>query len=222
MKAVLSRAMMALAVCCLGDHRREWARAMEVEFEAASEDGSALDFAIGCLIGAVREMPAHAEGRFVLASYALAIGLVVPMATLLILGVVLGLPYLYPWHVRFDGLLAGTAEHVLVVTQANHASLPSLAVIVLLLGVGHFRVAWLILERDWTRVANTARLLAAATATLVAVTGVLVLADTRAWMQAAVLAAELAAISALARWHAQLDQRPLDGARLVGVNSQRG
>ena len=195
---------MALAVCCLGNHRREWALAMQVEFETAAEDGRPLSFAIGCLIGAWRELPAHEEGRFVLASYALAIGVVIPMAGLLISGVLLGFPYLYPWHVGFHGLLAGSAAPDFLITDANRAALPSLAFIVLLLGVGHLSIAWVLLERDWRRVAALGRWAAAATATLVVFTAVLFLDHPHALLQAAVLAVELTAISALASWHARL------------------
>jgi hypothetical protein len=177
---------------------------MQIEFEAASEDGTPLAFATGCLVGAWRDMPAHEEGRFVLASYALAVGLVIPMASLLILGALLGLPYLYPWHVELHGLLAGSGEQQSPITEANRAAIPSLAVIVLLLGAAHLRIAWVLLERDWDRVAVMGRLNAAATATLVIFTGVLFLDDTRALMQAGVLVVELTAIAALTWWHAQL------------------
>ena len=72
MTAALSRAVMSLAICCLGESRREWALAMQAEFEAATAEGEAFAFATGCLIAAWCEMPKHAEGRLVLANYALA------------------------------------------------------------------------------------------------------------------------------------------------------
>jgi len=80
MTAAVSRALMALAICCLGESRREWALAMRGEFEAAIEEREPLAFAAGCLIAAWREMPKHAEGRLVLANHALALGLLVPVA----------------------------------------------------------------------------------------------------------------------------------------------
>ena len=206
MTAALARAVMALAACCLGSHRREWALAMQVEFEAALQDGTPLDFALGCLFGAWRDMPGHEEGRFVLASYALAVLLVIPMASLLILGALLGFPYLYPWHAGLDGLLVADGALEFLITDGNRGAVPALALIVLVLGLGHLRIAWLMLERDWERVAAIARVSAAATATLVTFTAVLFLDDARALMQAAVLAAELAVIAALARWHAQLSR----------------
>ena len=55
---------------------------MQGEFDAAIADGRPLTFAVGCLIAAWREMPTQAQGRFVLANYALALGLLVPTAGL--------------------------------------------------------------------------------------------------------------------------------------------
>ena len=57
MKAGFSQALMALAASCLGESRREWARAMQAEFEIAKEDRRALGFAAGCLVAAWRGMP---------------------------------------------------------------------------------------------------------------------------------------------------------------------
>lgn len=204
MTAVAARAVMALASRCFGDRRREWALAMEVELEAAAEDGRALDFAIGCLAAAWREMPTHAEGRFALANHAVAVGLILPMAALLITGVLLGFPYLSPDHVGVHGLLAGSGDREPLFNEAHLAAVPSLAVLVFLLGVGHLLIAWAMLDRDWTRVVLLGQLSAAVTATLVAVTAVLFLEDARALLQAAALAVELTAISALARWHHRL------------------
>ncbi len=85
---------MALAVRSLGEHRIAWAQAMAAEFKAAEEDGRPLRFALGCLIGAWRMMPAHAEGRFVLASYALSLGVLIPVAAMLALAAAFGFPLL--------------------------------------------------------------------------------------------------------------------------------
>src|ERR1700712_3452057 len=79
MTAVAARAVMSLATCCLGEDRREWALAMQGEFEVAAEKGEPLAFAAGCLIAAWGEMPKHEEGRLVLANYTLALGLLIPM-----------------------------------------------------------------------------------------------------------------------------------------------
>ena len=204
MKTVAARAVMALASHCFGDHRRDWARAMEVEFEAAAGDGKPLAFAIGCLTAAWREMPTHAEGRFALANHALAVGLIVPMAALLITGVLLGFPYLSPDDVGVHGLLARGGAEEPSFNEGNRAAVPSLAALVFLLGVGHLLIAWAMLDRDWTRVTIMGKLSAALAATLVGFMAVLFLDDTRALLQAAALAVELTAVSTLARWHHRL------------------
>lgn len=204
MTSVVARAVMTLASCCFGDHRRDWALAMEAEFEAAAEDGKPLGFAIGCLITALREMPTHAEGRFALANHALALGLIVPMASMLITGVMIGFPYLSPNHFGVYGLVAGSHVQEPLFHDGNRAAVPSLAALVFLLGVGHFLIAWVLLDRDWTRVFMMAKLNAAMAVTLVSLMGVLFLDDTRALVQAAALAVELTAVSMLARWHHRL------------------
>ena len=194
MTRFVATAVMALAVRCLGDHRREWAFAMEAEFEAAAEDGRPLAFAIGCLAAAWRGMPTHAEGRFVLASHALAIGLLVPMAALLLMGVLFGFPHL--------PAIGGGPEPIF--TDAHWSAVPSLAGLVLLLGVGRLLLAWALLDRDWARVAVIGRLNAAVAATLVTFAGVLFLDDTRALLQAAALAVELIIVATMACWHDRL------------------
>lgn len=207
MTSFAARALMTLARCCFGEHRRDWAQAMEVEFNTAAEDGNSLRFAIGCLIAAWREMPTHAEGRFVLADHALAVGLIVPMAALLITGVLLGFPFLSPDHVGVHGLLVGSGGPEPSLNEGNRAAVPSLATLVFLLGVGHLLMAWVMLDRDWARVIVMAKLNAATAATLVGFMAVLFLDDTRALVQAAALAVELTAIWGLARWHHHLQPR---------------
>ena len=86
MTAKLANAVMALAEACLGDRRREWALAMRSELDVAIDEGRPLAFAVGCLTGALRDMPRHAEGRFALTSHAVALGLL-PIAALLIMGI---------------------------------------------------------------------------------------------------------------------------------------
>jgi len=81
MKLAFARAMMALAAHGLGEARRPWGVAMLAEFDAAADAGQPLRFAAGCLIAAIRELPRQEEGRFALASYALALGVMLPMAS---------------------------------------------------------------------------------------------------------------------------------------------
>jgi hypothetical protein len=71
----------------------------------------------------------------------------------------------------------------------------------LLLGAGHLRLAWLVLERDWSSVVRIGALTLAASATLVIFAVVLFLDDAGIAAQAVLLAIELIAIYALARWH---------------------
>lgn len=207
MTAAAARAVMALAVHGLGSRRRDWALAMQVEFEAAVEDGKPFSFAVGCLVAAGREMPAHEEGRFALANHALAIGLLVPMAALLLTGVLLGFPYLSPGHVGVYSFLAGNGRQEPAFNDAYWAVSPSLAFLVVLLGVGHLLIAWVMLNRDWARVVVMGNLTAAVAATLFTFMGVLFLGDLRALLQAVALAVELTAVLALARWHDQLSLR---------------
>ncbi|HEX9932341.1 MAG TPA: hypothetical protein VGB08_05815 [Allosphingosinicella sp.] len=183
MMAAVPRALMALAVRSMGAHRRTWGEAMEAELEAAREDGKPLLFALGCLAAAWRELPAHEEGRFAIASHLVAFLLIVPAAAL-----------------AASTMLADFASSG-AVSEANRAALPSLAALLLVLAGAHLRMAWLVLERDWTRLAPAAALAAAATTTLVLFAAVVFGDFASAPLRAAALAAELGCVAALARWH---------------------
>lgn len=187
----LSRALIALAVSGLGEDGRDWGRAMEAEFGAAVEDGRPLPFAIGCLLGVWRSIPAREEGRFMLASRLLAIGCLVPMAATLIWSAAAGLP-------------GPSGDWTSPITPANRLAAPSLLAMPLLLGVGHLGLAWAVLDRDWPRVTRLGMLNAAASATLVAIAGALFLEDVRFVLPAAILTGEMSAVAMLARWHAEL------------------
>ena len=204
MSTALSQAVMTLAVCCMGESRRGWALAMQIEFEAAAAEGRSLRFAIGCLAAAWRELLVREEGRFVLTSYALALGLMIPMAALQIGCALLGLPYLYPGQKGLAGALLEGGTHEALLRGVYQAAVPSLAVLLLLLGVAHLRIAWAMLEHDWSRVTRTGTLMLAGAATLVIFMGALFLDGTQALLQVAVLVVELATVSVVARWHAQL------------------
>jgi hypothetical protein len=201
MTAAISRAVMALAASCLGEHRREWALAMQAEFEAASEDGKSLAFALGCLITAWRELPAHEEGRFVIASHVLACLLVVPAAALIVAGLLTGFPQSYLGQIGGDGLLQASGAQKALLNEANGSAVPSLASLMAFLAASHVRIAWLVLERDWARAASAGALIAASTVTLILFTIIVFDYYASALTQAVALGAELAAISALARWH---------------------
>lgn len=204
MNGAMARAVMTLAVCCMGESRREWALAMQVEFEVAAAEGRPLRFAIGCLATAGRELLTREEGRFVLTSYALALGLMLPMAALQIGCALLGLPYLYPGQKGLAGALLDGGVQEPLLRSVYQAAVPSLALLLLLLGIGHLRVAWAMLEGDWSRVKRMGALMLAAAATLVIFMGALFLDGTQAVLQGGVLGIELATVSVVARWHAQL------------------
>jgi hypothetical protein len=204
MIVAVSRTVMALAVYTLGEHRREWAGAMQAEFEAAREDGKPLAFALGCLMTACRELPRHEGGRFAVASHVLALGVIVPIAALTITSVLTGFPSSYLGHVGVHQLLEAGGGTGPVLSEGNRFAIPSLALLLLLLSTLHLRVAWLALNRDWMRLRAVGALSAAGTATLL-ISSVVLFADVVAPLaQIAMLTVELTAASALARWHGQL------------------
>lgn len=199
MSAALPRAVLALAMRCLPECRRGWGMAMAAEFEAASEDGRALSFALGCLAASWREMPVHADGRRVIVGHGFALGVLLPAAALLLASVADGLPGFHAAEIVLHAPAAGVPG--VPVTDANVSAVPGLVLLVLLLVGGHLRLAWMVVERDWSRVRGAAMLNAAAAVTLVAAAGVLFLADPRVLVPAGMVLAELAAVAALARWH---------------------
>ena len=199
MRAALARAVLAVAVSCLGDRRRDWALAMQEEYEAARADGNALSFAWGCLVAAWSELPRHEEGRFRIASHVLALVLLLPTAALLVTSMVSGFPYSYLEAV-------GGPEPLL--SEGNLSAVPSLALLLVMLAASHLQLAWLVLERDWPRVAALGTLLAAATVTLLLFTALVFVSFAIPLLLGVALAIELTAIHALARWHG----RPFAGA----------
>lgn len=204
MKGAISRAMMALAICFLGQHRRQWSAAMRAEFETAIENGQPLAFAAGCFLTACRELATREEGRFTIANYALVLGVMIPMAALQTGCALFGWPYLYPGGSGLSGALHEGQAHENLLRSIYLAAVPSLALLNLLLGIGHLWIAWAMLEGNWGRVLRLALLEMAATATLISLMGVLFLNSSQALIQAAVLAVELATISVVAQRHSQL------------------
>lgn len=204
MKAPVSRALMALALCSMDESRREWSAAMRAEYEAAAADGKPLRFASGCLVAAWRDMLAREQGRFTLTSYALALGLMIPMAAVQIGCALLGFPYLYPGQEGLSGAVLVGSEHEILLRSIYQAAVPALALLLLALGVGHACIAWAMLERDWVRVKRLGALALALATTLILFMTVLFLDSSQALLQVAVLAIELATVWMVARWHAQL------------------
>ena len=199
----LARAILAVAIAKLGEHRREWACAMRGEFDAAIEDRRTLCFATGCLVAAWREMPRQAEGRFTLATYAVALCLMLPVALLQFENAA-AMPFLAPGQAGSLGLLAQHSMRDPYSAGAYLAAVPSLLVLWVLLGIGHLRLAWSLLDRDWPQAVKMGTFNVAISATLVIFTVVLFLDDAGAWWQALASAVELGAIHAFSTWHARL------------------
>lgn len=206
MRLALSRALMTLACQCLGKGRREWALAMQAEFDAAVEDGRSLTFAIGCLIGAFRQMPMQDEGRFVLTNYALTLVVMVPMAAVELSCATLGLPHLFGEQ---GSLGAGmTYAQKLLVGGAYRVAAPSLTLLLLLSGAAQLRLAWLVLERDWMRATSAGAAILAAMTTMILFMGCLFLDIGQAATLGGILGIELVLIAGLGRWHADLNLPP--------------
>lgn len=210
MSALLARAMIALARATMDARRRDWADAMAAEFAVAEADGQALSFASGCLLTAWHELLTAQEGRFTLTSYALVLAVVLPMAALQIGCAVFGLPYLYPHPGGLPAALLEGAAHERLLRSIYQAAIPSLALLLLLLGIGHLRLAWAMLERDWAAVRRLGLQALAATVTLVILMAILFLDGSQVLLQGAVLAVELATVTMVARWHAQLVPAPAE------------
>ncbi|MBZ9649122.1 hypothetical protein K9B33_16405 [Sphingobium sp. 3R8] len=208
MTLALPQAVMTIAIASLGDRRREWALAMQAEFEIAVEDERQMAFAAGCLVTAWRDMHRHGDGRLTLASYALGLGLFVPMAAVHLACVI---DFLFVGTgVPGGALLAGaSANPVLGWTQAR--SIPALILLWSSLGVGHLCLAWLLLNRDWLRIFKVGAAVGAATVTLLLLMAVLLLDTTVLISHVVMLAIEFIALAAAARWHARLISNALPG-----------
>lgn len=194
---------MALTARSLGPPRSDWAWAMAAELEVAEAEGRPLRFALGCLFGAWRMLLGEAEGRFALASHALAIGVILPVAAMLSVAAIFGFPFV----AASDGLagyLHGSGRHTLLLNVGNMIAAPSLLALMLLTAGLHLPVAWWILDRDWDRVGMASRVGAAAVTTLAIVSGCAAIDPTTLILPIWVLAAETAAIFTLAVWQSHL------------------
>ncbi|MEH3124134.1 MAG: hypothetical protein PGN16_19570 [Sphingomonas phyllosphaerae] len=199
MKQALPRLLLALAMQLLGSRRRNWALAMAYEFEIAARDGQAFRFAFGCLLGACRSLPHHAEGRFMLASYALVFGLFLPMATALSMAATAGFPFVEASD-GIHGLMSGSGSYRLMLDAGTLALGPALTLVMLLLAACHLPAAWWVLDRDWHRVGTALHLAAAIMATLAIVTACAALDFAVLLVPFAALVAEAVAIAGLARF----------------------
>lgn len=203
MTAAVSRAVIVVAARCLGESRREWALAMRGEFEVAVDEGRPFAFAAGCLAAAWHEMPNHAEGRLVLSNYALALGVLIPMAVLQF-ALALGFSSVFAGGEAFNGVVLAGLSQASFLAGAQLDAAPGLVALWLLIGVAHLRLAWVLVELDWAGVAKAAALIGAALTTLFLFTATLVLDVRFVGFEAAAMAIEFAALMAAARRHARL------------------
>lgn len=208
MMTALSRCVMAAAIVCLGDRRREWGIAMRGEFEASIADGKPLSFAFGCLLGASRARLADPDGRLALASYGLAIGLILPLAAVLAVGAIAGFPYLDFAQDNVVGILAFGGATSTLLDDGNRAAASSLSMVVFLLAGTSVLIAWAILDRHWVRVAAIKRFAAAATSTLIVFVGLLGFDETRMILPILGLVAQHVAVLMLMQWHWRMDRDP--------------
>lgn len=202
MTAVVSRAVMSLAGRCIGADRQEWGLAMQGEFEAAVDDGKPFVFAIGCLVAAWREMVKQGEGRLFLANYALALGLLLPMAAVQFEQAI-GF-YMFPGGSVVGDMRAGGAGQSPYLIWSQNSALPVLLIMWLLLGMAHLCLAWVLVEGDWPRVVKFVALIGAITMALFLFAGLLMLDLSPLISHVATLAIGLAAILTTARWHTRL------------------
>lgn len=209
MSSSLSRAIMALAMACMGDDRRDWAAAMTAEFEVAAVDGRAMSFAAGCLFAAARQLVVSAHGRFVMTSYAVALGIMLPVAALQIACAVFGLTYLYPGNHGLSGAMIEGMSTVWMRGFYQSAG-PMLALLQLAIGIAHLRVAWLLLEREWAAATRWAVRTLAVSTTLILFMGALFIDVRQAAIMGVVVAFEFAILLILSSRHADLD-RPVAG-----------
>jgi hypothetical protein len=209
MRVALARALVSLAARALGAGQRDWAQAMRAELDVAIEDRRPLSFAAGCLVGACRQLPRFAEGRLTLASNALAVGLIVPLAALFLWVGFLGYPYLAFGDVGLSGFIAGRSEQIPLLQVGELALAPALTLVVLLQGLGQLLLAWFLLDRNWARVSAVGRLNAAALTTQLAVTSMLAVTGTSVLIAMAALITETLAVLALAWWHEHLPQEAM-------------
>lgn len=201
MTRVLSRALMTLATGSLGESRRDWAMAMESEFEIAVEDGAPLTFAAGCLAASWWEVPQYTEGRLAIANYALALGLLLPMAVL-IFGEVSALPALLTGSTH--GIPPMGENVSIYVVWARLSAAPVMLVLWLALGFAHLGLAWTLVERDWSRVVKAGALIGAILLTLIFLMAILFLDLGFLAPTGMAMAAELGVITLVARSHTRL------------------
>lgn len=200
MTSGVAHIVMAVATRCLRHDRGEWGQAMWAEFGEAVEDRNSLAFALGCLMMAWRQMPSHDEGRFILSNHALALGLIVPIATFHLGCALSGFRVMVLDHDQYHALLAAGGAHDRVLADAYHAATPMLTVLLLLLALAHLLIAWVVLDRQWRRAAIIWLFAAAIAAALVGIIATTLPSASGIAIQLMALAIELITIPLLAAW----------------------
>lgn len=198
MRARLCRAMLTLAIACMSNKHHAWGLAMQAELEEAIDAGKPLRFALGCLAATLSRMPTHEEGRFSLTAHALAIGLMIPVGALQVSGMLLGISH----FLSIGSFAAAGSLQSVFLASAYQAAIPLLVVLTLLIGAGHLRMAWTLLDRDWPRVETTAAFTLAAAITIIVLLGLLDFNVAQASRQGAIILIELTGLAVLSRWHA--------------------
>ncbi len=199
----LSGAIMAIATACMGDDRREWAAAMTAEYHVAAAEGQALSFAAGCMMAAGRGLVTSAHGRFLLTNYALALGIMLPMAALQIGCAVFGLPYLYPGHHGLSGaLIEGMSSGWMHGFYQSAGSV--LALLQLVIGIAHLRLAWVLLDRNWENALRWAARTMAISSTLTLFMCALFIDVGQAAIMGGITGLEFAILLIVSGWHADL------------------
>lgn len=199
MRAGAAHIVMSLALRCLPHDGREWRQAMQAEFDEALRDGKPFGFALGCLIAGWRRLPFHADGRFALASHALALGLIAP-ATFHLGCALSGVKLLVSGQDHYSAMLAAGGVRGRALADAYLSAAPALTMLLFLLGSVHVFIAWAILDGRWRR---AAALWLAATVTAIAIVGIVIATAPGTGgiaIQFAASAIELAAIPLLAMW----------------------
>lgn len=197
------RLLLALAIRSLPAHRHVWAQAMAAEFESAEADGRSFSFALGCLYGAWRTLPDHDEGRLALASHAVVLGLLVPMAAISAVAALFGFPCVEVG----DGIvpfLVGHGAHPSLLTPGTRAVAPALTLVMVLLTMSQLSLAWRALDRDWSRVAAAMRFNAAGLTTLAAVSWCIGLDVTALFWPLGGWVVEAITLRLLAGWHSDI------------------
>lgn len=197
---------MRVARALWGPDHADWARAAEAELALAVPKDEALRFATGCLLAAARALPATGSGRHRLATYGLALGMIVPLAAIELGCAVLGLPYLFPGGAGLPGAILAGREHLSLIGGTYQTLVPLLSLMLIMLAIAQLALAWALLERDNGSVERCRALLLATSITLFLFMAGFALDASQVVLLGAVLAAQFGAVALLGHWRTHLDE----------------